>query len=194
MPAPDQRVGSTFIWLITVLLFISIAVGGGCLILYMIQPDASYSSWLPFAGAALVAFPWLFWVFTCCYRCMSRRFGFRSGSAAGGGVGVSGSAREGGSITGGGGGGGGGDGGGGSNVVNAAGNVAIEAGSVDPIVRSPESDARRRAQFEAILALDDDDDHGSEERKPKKRSSSSSNEMSVASHESEMPLASSMAA
>ncbi|KAL4632651.1 hypothetical protein ACB092_04G066700 [Castanea dentata] len=174
MPAPDQRVGSTFIWLITVLLFISIAVGGGCLILYMIQPDAPYSSWLPFAGAALVAFPWLFWVFTCCYRCMSRRFGFRS------------------SITGGGSGGGGG--GGGSNVVNAAGNVAIEAGSVDPIVRSPESDARRRAQFEAILALDDDDDHGSEERKPKKRSSSSSNEMSVASHESEMPLASSMAA
>lgn len=189
MPAPDQRVGSTFIWLITFLLFISIAVGGGCLILYIIQPDASYSSWLPFAGAALVGLPWLFWVFTCCYRCMSRRFGFRSGSAAGGGVGVSGSAREGGSIT-----GGGGGGGGGSNVVNAAGNVANEAGSVDPIVRSPESDARRRAQFEAILALDDDDDHGSEERKPKKRNSSSSHELSVASHESEMPLASSMAA
>ncbi|XP_041008922.1 translation initiation factor IF-2 [Juglans microcarpa x Juglans regia] len=202
MPAPpDPRPGSAFIWLISSVLFLSIAAGGGCLVVYMLQPDSPYATWLPFVGVAFVCLPWLFWVLTCFYRLISRAFGFRVGVAPSGGGG-GGGAYKGGAYAA----GGAGAGGGGPNAANAANNkVAIDeahAGSVEPPVRSsPESEARRRAQFEAILALDDQDGHGSSEDRTtdmKKTSSLSArlsrcNDSSVASHESEMPLASSMA-
>uniref|UniRef100_A0A2N9G275 Uncharacterized protein n=1 Tax=Fagus sylvatica TaxID=28930 RepID=A0A2N9G275_FAGSY len=180
MPASDSRAGSTFICLITVLLFLSMVVGGGCLIISIIQPDLPLSSRLPFVGMALIGLPWLFWVFTCCYRCMSRTFGYRVGAAGGG---------EGGSAIGGG------------RTINAVKNaggedvVAIEAGNVECLEWSPESDARRRAQFEAILALDDlGGEEGNKDYKKRSSSSSSSSgndNISVVSHESELPFASS---
>lgn len=203
---PETRPGSAFIWLISSVLFLSIAAGGGCLVVYMLQPNSPYSTWLPFAGVAFVCLPWLFWVLTCFYRLISRAFGFRVGVAPGGG---GGGAYKGAFAAGGAGAGAGGGGGDCPNAANAANkNVAIEAaaGSVEPLVRaSPESEARRRAQFEAILALDDQDDHqghgSSEGTTDTKKTSSSSHarhsgcnrDSSVASHESEMPLASSMA-
>ncbi|KAG2716168.1 hypothetical protein I3760_03G111200 [Carya illinoinensis] len=159
MTEPDPRAGSTFIWLITGILFISIAAGGGCLVLYVMQPDSPYASWLPFAGVAFVCLPWLFWMLTCFYRVVSRSCGFRD-------VGID--------RNGGGRGAGGGGGGGGPIVANAAdNNMALEARAVErPPLRSPESDARRRAQFEAILGLDKQDDHGmsSQGKKNQKKS------------------------
>ncbi|KAG2711522.1 hypothetical protein I3760_04G080600 [Carya illinoinensis] len=200
MPAPpDPRPGSAFIWLISSVLFLSIAAGGGCLLAYMLQPDSTYATWLPFAGVAFVCLPWLFWVVTCFYRLISRAFGFRVGVASGGGGG-GGGAYKGGAYA-----AGGAGAGGGPNAANAANNkVAIEAhaGSVEhPLRSSPESEARRRAQFEAILALDDQDiGHGSSEETTDTKKTSSlcarltgCNDSSVASHESEMPLALSMA-
>lgn len=193
MAAPDPSAGGTFIWVISTVLFVSLAAGGGCLVLYIIQPDSDYASWLPFVGVALVCLPWLFWMLTCLYRVISRACGVRV--AAGGGRG----GRQGSS-----GGGGAFDQGGSTraNVVNNNHNNAAAAARVEAPprivetlpVRSPESEARRRAQFEAILALDEEDE---EEVKDKKKSRSSSNhsstDLSMASHESEMPLALSMA-
>lgn len=181
MAAPDPSAGSTFVWLISAVLFMSLAAGGGCLVLYIIEPDSYYASWLPFAGVALVCLPWLFWMLTCLYRVISRACRYRVAAGAGGG-GRGGGAFEGGSAR--------------ADVPNTAGvEAVVVARSVEtPPVRSPESDARRRAQFEAILALDQED---SQEGKDKKKSRSSSNhsssDSSVASHESEMPLALSMA-
>ncbi|XP_035545606.1 uncharacterized protein LOC108996132 [Juglans regia] len=161
------------------------AARGGCLTLYVMQPHSPYASWLPFAGVAFVCLPWLFWMLTCFYRVVSPSCGFRD-------VGID--------RNGGGGRGAGGGGAGGPIVANAAdNNMAIEARAVErPPVRSPESDARRRAQFEAILGLEKQDDHGSSQGKKKQKksnssSSHSSNDSSVDSHESEMPLTLSMA-
>jgi hypothetical protein len=200
--APEPRTGSMFILLITVLLFLSMVAGGGCLIIYIIQPESPFKSWLPIVGVGLICIPWVFWLVTCSYRCLSRRFGRGGG---GGGAGEGG-AREAGNVVGAGGGGareggnvvGGAAGAPSAANVNAGGDdVAIEDGNLESLVRSPENDARRRAQFEAILALDDNDGEELENKDEKKRrssSSTSSNDKSVISHESELPLASSMAA
>ncbi|XP_041003901.1 uncharacterized protein LOC121249254 [Juglans microcarpa x Juglans regia] len=163
------------------------AAGGVCLALYVMQPHSPYASWLPFAGVAFVCLPWLFWMLTCFYRVVSRSCGFRD-------VGIDRNGRGGRGA-----GGGGGAGAGGPIVANAAdNNMAIEARAEErPPVRSPESDARRRAQFEAILGLEEQDDHGSSQGKKKQKksnssSSHSSNDSSTDSHESEMALTSSM--
>jgi hypothetical protein len=190
MVAPDPSAGGTFIWVISTVLFLSLAAGGGCLVLYIIQPDSHYASWLPFVGVALVCLPWLFWMLTCLYRVISRTCGVRVAAGGGGGgrgSGGSGAFDQGGSAR--------------ANVVNnnnattAVARVEAPPRIVETLpVRSPESEARRRAQFEAILALDEEDE---EEVKDKKKSRSSSNhsstDLSMASHESEMPLALSMA-
>ncbi|XP_059431549.1 uncharacterized protein LOC132165060 [Corylus avellana] len=194
MAAPDPSVGGTFIWVISTVLFVSLAAGGGCLVLYIIQPDSDYASWLPFVGVALVCLPWLFWMLTCLYRVISRACGVRVAASGGrggrqGGNGGGGAFDQGGSAR--------------ANVVNNNNNnnnnnaARVEAPPriVETLpVRSPESEARRRAQFEAILALDEEDE---EEVKDKKKTRSSSNhsstDLSMASHESEMPLALSMA-
>ncbi|KAB1210520.1 hypothetical protein CJ030_MR2G029004 [Morella rubra] len=186
MPELDPRAGNAFISIIFVFLFLCLAAGGGCLVIYTTQPNPS--SWLEFAGVAFVCLPWLFWLLTCFYRVISRTCGSRfvvrrDGGGEGGGCGgpCEGDAPA---------------GGGSPHLVNAAEDMATGAGIVETSVRSPEIDARRRAQFEAILALDDDQDcHGSSEGKDKRNLTSPSNSSkgsSVASHESEQPLASSM--
>ncbi|GMI93150.1 hypothetical protein HRI_002984300 [Hibiscus trionum] len=77
MPEPDPTVGHTYIWIITFILFICIAAGGGCLLTYMLTPDSQSSIFLPALGFSLVCMPWKFWTVTVLYRLISRFFGFR---------------------------------------------------------------------------------------------------------------------
>ncbi|KAG2249707.1 hypothetical protein Bca4012_086925 [Brassica carinata] len=82
MPVPDPRAGQAFICLITLFLFLSIAVGGGCLIAYTVLPYPSI--WLAYIGIFFVCLPWFFWILTFSYRIVSRTFGFRMVIGSGG--------------------------------------------------------------------------------------------------------------
>ncbi|XP_010527071.1 PREDICTED: uncharacterized protein LOC104804459 [Tarenaya hassleriana] len=82
MPVPDPQAGRTFICLITFFLFLSIAIGGGCLIAYTILPYPP--SWLSYVGITFVCLPWLFWLLTFVYRLLSRSLGFRMVVGSGG--------------------------------------------------------------------------------------------------------------
>lgn len=98
MPILDPRAGYAAIWIVSCFLFLSIAVGGGFLLMYMILPESDSTYWLPIAGVTLVCLPWLFWLCTCLYRIISRLSGFRMsiggvGGGAGGGGGGGGSSR-----------------------------------------------------------------------------------------------------
>ncbi|EOA19008.1 hypothetical protein CARUB_v10007659mg [Capsella rubella] len=83
MPVPDPRAGQAFICLITLFLFLSIAVGGGCLIAYTVLPYPPV--WLSYLGIFFVCLPWSFWILTFAYRIISRTFGFRMVIGSGGG-------------------------------------------------------------------------------------------------------------
>ncbi|CAA7048711.1 unnamed protein product [Microthlaspi erraticum] len=83
MPVPDPRAGQAFICLITFFLFLTIAVGGGCLIAYTILPYPPI--WLSYLGIFFVCLPWFFWILTFAYRILSRTFGFRMVVGSGGG-------------------------------------------------------------------------------------------------------------
>nr|XP_004508631.1 uncharacterized protein LOC101500383 [Cicer arietinum] len=89
MPESDSSSGRAFIWLVTFFLFLSLLLGGVCLVAYMIIPESETASWLPIVGVSLVCLPWAFWFFTCLYRIFSRCFGFRvrMGMSNGGGGG-----------------------------------------------------------------------------------------------------------
>ncbi|KAF2531075.1 hypothetical protein F2Q70_00033343 [Brassica cretica] len=82
MPVPDPQAGRAFICLITLFLFLSIAVGGGCLIAYTILPYPPI--WLSYLGIFFVCLPWFFWILTFVYRIISRTFGFRMVIGSGG--------------------------------------------------------------------------------------------------------------
>lgn len=82
MPVPDPRAGQAFICLITLFLFLSIAVGGGCLIAYTVLPYPPV--WLSYLGIFFVCLPWFFWFLTFAYRIVSRTFGFRMVVGSGG--------------------------------------------------------------------------------------------------------------
>ncbi|CAH8352871.1 unnamed protein product [Eruca vesicaria subsp. sativa] len=82
MPVPDPRAGQAFICLITLFLFLSIAVGGGCLIAYTVLPYPPI--WLAYLGIFFVCLPWFFWILTFSYRIVSRSFGFRMVIGSGG--------------------------------------------------------------------------------------------------------------
>ncbi|KAL5554953.1 hypothetical protein UlMin_037189 [Ulmus minor] len=162
MLVSDPRAGRAFIWLIYSFLFISIAVGGGCLVMYMILPDTTTTSWLPVVGVTLVCLPWLFWLFTFFYRIFSRVIGFRIGIGNRAGSGRGGGA-------------------GGNSVVQADG-----AGASDLPVGFPNG---RNGQFEAAVTVHEEDDGHNDRKRNVLSSCNSSN----TSHESAMPLASSMA-
>ncbi|KAL5820123.1 hypothetical protein ACOSQ4_023965 [Xanthoceras sorbifolium] len=186
----SSRSGYTVIWLISCFLFISIAAGGGFLVMYMVLPESPSTSWLPLAGVTLVCLPWLFWFLTFFYRVVSRACGFRM-VIGGVGVGV-------------------GDGGGGKGGDNAnAGNSTREdllsndsmttgGGGGEGMVGNDHDDV----VTPAVVVLSDQKDHnrssssGSHERKESsnddiKQNCSSSSD-SIASRESEVPLAYSM--
>ncbi|KAJ0040411.1 hypothetical protein Pint_27403 [Pistacia integerrima] len=84
MPVRDPHSGYAFIWLVSFTLFLFLAAGGGCLVMYMILPESQSSSWLAITGVTLVCLPWLFWFVTCMYRIISRVLGFRMVVGSGG--------------------------------------------------------------------------------------------------------------
>ncbi|KAM6563412.1 hypothetical protein CsatB_023410 [Cannabis sativa] len=196
MPVRDPRAGRAFICVISWFLFLTIAGGGGCLIMYMILPETNTTSWLPVVGITLVCLPWLFWLSTFMYRILSRIFGFRIG------IGEDNDNHN--NI---------------SNNDNNTNNVipeeeeeaGVAAASSDHSEQKTEySPAERRLQFEATLTVHDDDENENykddgdgiiildhKQRSIKQaivsKSSSSSSNSSVLSHESELPLASSRA-
>ncbi|KAJ4831432.1 hypothetical protein Tsubulata_037045 [Turnera subulata] len=85
MPVEDPSSGRLVVWLISCVLFTSIATGGSFLITYLVTPPSADNAWLPIAGVALVCLPWIFWLLTCCYRIFSRTCGFRFAIGGGGG-------------------------------------------------------------------------------------------------------------
>ncbi|WJZ86523.1 hypothetical protein VitviT2T_005970 [Vitis vinifera] len=187
MPLPDPRAGSLFIWVISCFLLLAILAGGSFLVLYMSLPQTQSTSWLPVAGVLLVCLPWLFWLLTILYRLISRTCGFRMGGSYGG-NGVRGG---GGSVTGASGGGGVG------SVKNAAADEASEAVAASSPVNSPERSGARRVHFGAAVVVGEQDGQGELEKKNENQmrslsSSNSSNDISINSHESEIPLALSM--
>ncbi|KAK8686938.1 hypothetical protein V6N13_085772 [Hibiscus sabdariffa] len=52
-----------------------VAVGGGCLLVYMTSAEPQSSNLLPILGFVLVCMPCLFWIITIVYRITSRAFG-----------------------------------------------------------------------------------------------------------------------
>ncbi|XP_062114473.1 uncharacterized protein LOC133825562 [Humulus lupulus] len=186
MPVRDPRAGRAFVWVISWFLFLTIAAGGGCLIMYMILPETNTTSWLPVVGITLVCLPWFFWLSTFLYRVLSRVFGFR--------IGIGGNNNSNNHT---------------NNVIleeeEAAVTAATSASSChsDQITESPGGGhgGERRVQFEATLTVHENDiekddiadhDRSKDSIVSKSSSCSSSSNSSVLSHESELPLASSM--
>ena len=173
MSEPDPKAGRAYIWTISCILFICIAAGGGCLLVYITVPESQSSNLLPVLGFTFVCLPWIFWIVTIVYRITSRAFGFRMviGSLYGNGsVAAKGS----------------GDGGGAAAGVNdIVGAQILDVNAKSPPT-SPGNDGRH-AQFGEAK----NGDIGQERniKKSGSSSSSSSNDISVTSHESEMPLA-----
>ncbi|XP_022751986.1 uncharacterized protein LOC111300623 [Durio zibethinus] len=176
MPEPDPEAGRTFIWTLSCILFICIAAGGGCLLAYLTVPESQSSLLLPVLGFTLVSLPWIFWIITVVYRITSRAFGFRM---------VIGSLYGNGSVAAKGVDGGDGDTAASDNDINGAEILDFNAKSPSTSLE----DDRRDAEFGETK----NGDIGQERNIKRAGSSSSSSSNSVTSHESEMPLAVSMA-
>ncbi|KAI5587718.1 hypothetical protein POPTR_005G066500v4 [Populus trichocarpa] len=172
MPVEDPTSGRLLIWFISFFMFITVAAGGSLLLLYLVLPSDPSRAWLPVAGIALVCLPWLFWFLTCIYRFLSRFFGFRVAIGSGGGGGGGGRAR--------------------ANVFNTTGNAATngQSGNIET-----QGDGTQD-EFEGPTITVEQNDSGGNGNTAIKRNLSSSNSinnMSFRSHESELPLTSSMA-
>lgn len=176
MPVNDPGAGRAFVWLVACLLFVCVAAGGGCLVMYVVLPDSDTSSWLPLAGVTLVCLPWLFWFLTFLYRIISRVCGFRVG--IGGNTGAANSANNNVNV--------------GSDDDDDDENTCGGGGDHPAHHRPPlgsTGNARDQVQFGAAAVTTMDQGAHHDHRKHSRSSSNSSN----VSHESEMPLALSMA-
>ena len=176
----ESRGGYKLIWLISCFLFVSIAAGGGFLIMYMLLPESSSTSWLPLAGVTLVCLPWLFWFITFFYRIVSRACGFRMVIPGGGGDG-----------------GGKGDtnvGGGGDRGVTSDDDDDDEANNTvgDQGMVANNAAAATTTPSVVVLREQNNDDDDDDNNRTHQRKESSSNDESIASRESEIPLAYSM--
>ncbi|KAJ3701771.1 hypothetical protein LUZ61_005476 [Rhynchospora tenuis] len=68
--------GQACVCVISCLLFLLLLSGGVFLVMFISLPSSSAPSWLLPAGMALVASPWIFWIFTCLYRCIALRIAY----------------------------------------------------------------------------------------------------------------------
>ncbi|KAJ6682716.1 MEMBRANE LIPOPROTEIN-RELATED [Salix koriyanagi] len=137
------------------------------------SPTDPSRAWLPVAGIALVCMPWIFWLLTCIYRIFSRLFGFRVAIGSGGGGAGGGRAR--------------------ANVFNETGNAATNIGQSGNVEAQGDE---AQDEFDGPTITVEKNDSGGNGNTGIKRSSSSGNSinnMSFRSHESELPLAPSMA-
>jgi len=146
---------------------------------YMTLPESQSSILLPTFGFILVCMPWLFWISTVLYRIVSRAFGFRMviGSLYGNGGFDRGA---------------GGGGGGAATVDDHIDDAQVLDVNAKSPPSSPENYEGRRVQFGEAMVIGDDK-KGDNSKRGGSSSSSSSNDISRTSHESEMPLALSMA-
>ncbi|XP_039031869.1 uncharacterized protein LOC120166709 [Hibiscus syriacus] len=174
MPEPD--IGRIYIWTISCILFICVAIGAGCLLVYMTSPRSPSSDFLPILGFVLVCMPWLFWIITILYRITSRAIGFRmvAGNLYGNSSATTKSAGNR-STGGGGGGGGGGDGG------TTACNNDIDGEKIPNVGADPRPNSPKKGEAK---------NDGQGIKRGTRPSSTSSNDVSINSHESEMPLSS----
>ncbi|BAT79183.1 hypothetical protein LR48_Vigan04g128900 [Vigna angularis] len=76
---PDRSYGRTLIWIIAIILFTCVLVGGGCLTEYMVLPESKVPSWILVLGFFLLSLPWVFWLLTFLYQIFSRCCGCRIG-------------------------------------------------------------------------------------------------------------------
>lgn len=142
---------------------------------YMVLPHSDTQSWLLAAGITLVCLPWLFWFLTFVYRVISRVCGLRVGIGK---TGVGGDGVD-------------------DTRENSNNNNVVDDENIAPVDPAPVGsmgNGPTQAQYQGVAAAmagsnQDGHDHG---RKGGKHSRSSSNSSTV-SHESEMPLALSMA-
>lgn len=174
MPVEDPTSGRLLIWFISFFMFITVAAGGSLLLMYLILPTDPSRAWLPVAGIALVCMPWIFWLLTCIYRIFSRLFGFRVAIGSGGGGAGGGRAR--------------------ANVFNETGNAATDIGQSGNI-EAQGDEAQDEFDHGPTITVEKNDSGGNGNTGIKRSSSSgnSINNMSFRSHESELPLAPSMA-
>ncbi|KAE8735807.1 Glucose-inhibited division family A protein isoform 1 [Hibiscus syriacus] len=170
MPEPD--LGRIYIWTISGILFVCVAIGAGCLLVYMTSPRSPSSDFLPILGFFLVCMPWLFWIITIVYRIMSRAFGFRmvAGNLYGNSSTTTKSAGNGST-------GSSGDGGGGATV----GNNDIDGAEIRDAGAEPQPNSPKKGEAK---------NDGQGIKKGNRPSSTGSNDVSINSHESEMPLSS----
>ncbi|BFG30280.1 hypothetical protein CerSpe_165540 [Prunus speciosa] len=160
--------GGSFICLISCFLFVSVVAGGGCLLMYMILPEPQTRDhyWLPIIGVALVCLPWVFWFLTFVYRFISRRSGSRFGVGNAGGAG-------------------------GAKNINTAAAANVRPGTDTATPADKSSGGETGAMVAGEIELGSFKD-GKRRVSSLSRTSSSIN-VSSHSHESEMPLATSMA-
>ncbi|MQL70559.1 hypothetical protein Taro_002871 [Colocasia esculenta] len=85
MPAPGERAGSIYVYVVSSLLLLAILLGGAFLVLYVALPETPSTAWFPAAGLSLVGAPWLFWVVTYLYRAFTLRKLAQLGGGGGGG-------------------------------------------------------------------------------------------------------------
>lgn len=181
MPVRDPHSGYAFVWLVSFTLFLCLAAGGGCLVMYMVLPESESSSWLAIAGVTLVCLPWLFWFVTCMYRVVSRVFGFRMvvGFGCDGG-GAGGSSRGGGSH----------------NLANS--HSTRSGGNNNDTSISNNGSAPVTTEFPSVEVkyegdgIENNNGRGRRDNKEGNKQTPSSSNNSIASRESEIPLTSSL--
>lgn len=171
MPVADPGSGRFFIWVVSCILFTSVAVGGSFLITYLILPPKPTHAWLAVAGVTLICLPWVFWVLMCCYRIISRACGFRVAIGSGGDAG--------------------------NHALDDAFCTTGNAPPNDPSnLESALGTLQGGADDKQARGMGHQNDNGGNEMKTDERGFGASNfgeDISVRSHESELPLKSAMA-
>ncbi|KAJ4950618.1 hypothetical protein NE237_027450 [Protea cynaroides] len=195
MAVPDPKIGNLYVWLLSSLYFVAIITGGVFLLLYISLPESRATHWFPYIGVTLVGIPWLCWTITLFYRCFTPR---GDSPARAGGAGVRGGGARGGGGARRGGGGGGGAKAGTSNVDAGGATTSGDASTSSPVGST--DDGTRQVHFGTVILVDEQGGNGTSEQEingeeDHKRSTSSSSSMdniSVTSHESQIPLKSAM--
>lgn len=73
MPPSNGRVGDIRIWVISGFFLIILITAGVLLVLYLVLPESKVTVWFPSIAMIFVGIPWAFWIMTCFYRYMTGR-------------------------------------------------------------------------------------------------------------------------
>ncbi|EHA8591635.1 putative Quinoprotein glucose dehydrogenase [Cocos nucifera] len=72
-PPSNGRAGDIRIWVISGFFLILLITAGVLLVLYFVLPESEVTVWFPSIAMILVGIPWAFWIMTCFYRYMTGR-------------------------------------------------------------------------------------------------------------------------